>query len=92
MTEADKQRECERNWNHNHPLRPGTSGPPELGQIKYLFGLAHAEVQSITDITDDSATVTLRNPRNGARRQVRMRLEDDRWQVYELEIGELIGP
>jgi hypothetical protein len=91
MTEADKKRECEHAWSHNHPLQPGAPGPPELEQIRHLFGLAPAVVQS-TEISGDSATVVLRNPENGARRHVRMRLEEDRWLVYEVEIGELISP
>lgn len=91
MTEADKKRECERTWSHNHPLQPGAPGPPELEQIKHLFGLVPAVVQS-TELSGDSATVVLRSPKNGARRHVRMRFEEDRWLVYEVEIGELISP
>jgi hypothetical protein len=91
MTEADKKRECERGWSHDHPLQPGAPGPPELGQIKHLFGLAPAVAQS-TEISGDSATVVLRDPENGAHRHVRLRHEGDRWLVYELEIGELISP
>jgi hypothetical protein len=91
MTEVDKKRECESRWTHNHPLQPGASGPPELGQIKHLFGLAPAVAQS-TELSGDSATVILRSPTNGARRHVRLRHEGDRWLVYEVEIGELIAP
>jgi hypothetical protein len=91
MTEADKKRECESGWSHNHPLQPGAPGPPELGEIKHLFGLAPSVVQS-TETSNDSATVVLRSPTNGARRHVRLRLEGNRWLVYEVEIGELIGP
>lgn len=91
MTEADKKRECESGWSHNHPLQPGAPGPPELGQVKHLFGLAPSVVQS-TELSGDSATVVLRNPRNGAHRHVRLRLEGNRWLVYEVEIGELISP
>jgi hypothetical protein len=76
---------------HDHPLQPGAPGPPELGQTKHLYGLSPAVAQS-TDISGDSATVVLRDPENGARRHIRLRHEGDRWLVYELEIGELIGP
>lgn len=91
MTEADKKRECENGWSHNHPLQPGAPGSPQLGQIKHLFGLSPAIAQS-TEISDDSATVILRNPESGARRHVRLQHEEDRWLVYEVEIGELISP
>jgi hypothetical protein len=91
MSEAEKKRECESGWSHGHPLQPGASSPPELEKIKHLFGLAPAVLQS-TEISGDSATVVLRNPTDGARRHVRLRLERDHWLVYEVEIGELISP
>ena len=90
MTEADEN-EIESGWSHNHPWQSGAPGPPELRQIKHLFGLTPSVVQS-TELSGHSATVVLRNPRNGAHRHVRLRLEGNRWLVYEVELGELISP
>ena len=91
MTEADKKRECESGWSHNHPLQPGAAGPPKLGQIKHPFGFTPSVVQS-AELSGDSATVVLRNPTSGTHRHVRLRLEGDRWLVYEVEISEPISP
>ncbi len=91
MSEADKKRECEHEWLHNRPLRPGEPGPPELDQVRYLYGLAPAYAKSV-EVSGDSAIVVLRKPDTDEEREVRLVEEDGRWLVHWVEIGELISP
>jgi hypothetical protein len=88
---AAKKRECEDGLLRDHPLHPGAPGPPEPAQVKRLDGLAPAVVKSV-EVAGDSATVVLRAPRTGEQRRIRLVEEDGRWLVYEVEVGELIGP
>lgn len=97
MSERDKKQECEVGYANAHPLQPGgpgpnkTPGPPELGEVKYLYGLKPAVAQSV-EVSGDSATVIVRKAKTGERRHVRLTEEDGRWLVYEVEVGELLGP
>jgi hypothetical protein len=90
MTEADKKRECETGWQHARPLQPGAPVPPEMHQVKILFGLPEAVVASTED-TGRHATVILRDPKSGEHREIWLLREGSDWQVSFEEIGELLG-
>jgi hypothetical protein len=80
-------------WQHARPLQPGAPVPPEMHQVKILFGLPEAVVASTEVRGRDGrhAKVILRDPKGGEHREMFLVREGSDWQVDYEEIGELLG-
>jgi hypothetical protein len=84
-TEADKKRECEVDWEWEHPKSPAPRygrAAPEPATVKRWYGLSATEPMSAA-ISGETAIVMLRDPSTDQHREIRLLESGDRWVVYE---------
>jgi hypothetical protein len=92
-TEAAKKRECEVNWEWEHPDSPAPRygrATPEPNTVKRWYGLSATEPVSAL-IKDGWAIVWLRDPQTDQHREISLLESGDRWVVYDENVEHRFG-